>query len=147
MSLNQEERHDVVIYRLEKAARTLEQVRYSLPSHYWELIANRMYYAAYYAVSALLIANGHYAKTHETIVRAFGLHFVKEGIFPSEYGRLYNKLFSLRLTGDYNDHYDLNEDDVLPFIDATERLIADVSKKAREDLQSHNDEVANNAQR
>lgn len=56
MSLNQEEREAVVTYRLEKAAKTMEQAKCNLPMHFWELVANRMYYAAYYAVSALLIA-------------------------------------------------------------------------------------------
>ncbi len=135
MSLNQEEREAVVTYRLEKAAKTMEQAKCNLPMHFWELVANRMYYAAYYAVSALLIANGHTAKTHETIVRVFGLQFVKTGMFSSEQGRLYNKLFSLRLTGDYNDHYDLEESDVLPLVVPTEQLIADVSKMALDSLQ------------
>ncbi len=137
MSLNQEEREAVVIYRLEKARKTMEQAKCNLPMHFWELIANRMYYAAYYAVSALLIANGHTAKTHETIVRVFGLYFVKTGLFPVEQGRLYNKLFSLRLTGDYNDHYDLDESDVLPLVSPTEELIADVSKEALKSLKSY----------
>lgn len=135
MSLNQEEREAVVTYRLEKAAKTMEQAKCNLPMHFWELVANRMYYAAYYAVSALLIANGHTAKTHETIVRVFGLQFVKTGMFSSEQGRLYNKLFSLRLTGDYNDHYDLEESDVLPLVVPTEQLIADVSTMALDSLQ------------
>ena len=136
MSLNQEEREAVVTYRLEKARKTMEQAKCNLPMHFWELVANRMYYAAYYAVSALLIANGHTAKTHETIVRIFGLHFVKTGLFSTEHGHLYNKLFSLRLTGDYNDHFDLEEADVLPLVAPTEQLIADVSKMALESLKS-----------
>ncbi len=134
MSLNQEEREAIVTYRLEKATKTLEEARCNLPMKFWSLIANRMYYAAYYAVSALLIVNGHTAKTHETILRVFGLHFVKTGVFSTEQGRLYNKLFTLRLTGDYNDHYDLEEQDVLPLFAPTEQLIADVAKEARESL-------------
>lgn len=136
MSLNQEEREVIVTYRLEKAARAMEQAKCNLPMQFWEVIANRMYYAAYYAVSALLIANGHVAKTHESIVRLFGLYFVKTGIFPSEQGKLYNKLFTLRLTGDYNDHYNLDGQDVLPLVAPTEQLIADVSKAAVASLQS-----------
>lgn len=136
MSLSQEERAAIVSYRLEKAARTFEQAKSNVPLQYWELIANRMYYAAYYAVSALLIAYGYTAKSHETIVRFFGLHFVKTGLFPAEQGRLYNKLFTLRLTGDYNDHYDLDEEDVMPLIQPTEKLITDVSLHARKSLQT-----------
>ena len=88
MGLNIEERRAVVSYRLEKAERTLEQARYNLSSGFWELIANRMYYAAYYAVSALLIADGYSAKTHETIVRFYGMYYIKTGIMATEYGRL-----------------------------------------------------------
>ena len=138
MSLNQEEREAIVTYRLEKAVKTLEQAKCNLPLQFWSLIANRMYYAAYYAVSALLIVNGHTAKTHETIVRVFGLYFVKTGIFSPEHGRLYNKLFNLRLTGDYNDHYDLEEQDVRPLLAPTEQLIADVSQKTMESLRKKN---------
>ena len=134
MSLNQEEREAIVAYRLEKASKTLEEARCNLPMQFWSLIANRMYYAAYYAVSALLIVNGHTAKTHETILRVFGLYFVKTGIFPTAQGRLYNKLFTLRLTGDYNDHYDLEEQDVLPLFVPTEQLVADVAQATRECL-------------
>jgi len=138
MSLNQEEREAIVIYRLEKATKTLEEARCNLPMQFWSLIANRMYYAAYYAVSALLIVNGHTAKTHETILRVFGLYYVKTGVFPTEQGRLYNKLFTLRLTGDYNDHYDLEEQDVLPLFAPTEQLIADVAQEARKCLKKKN---------
>ena len=138
MSLNQEEREAIVIYRLEKATKTLEEARCNLPMQFWSLIANRMYYAAYYAVSALLIVNGHTAKTHETILRVFGLYYVKTGVFPTEQGRLYNKLFTLRLTGDYNDHYDLEEQDVLPLFAPTEQLIADVAQEARKCLKKTN---------
>ena len=59
MSLNQEERSAIVTYRLEKANRALAQAKANLPLQAWEVIANRVYYAAYYAISALLIADGH----------------------------------------------------------------------------------------
>lgn len=134
MGLNIEERRAVVSYRLEKAERTLEQARYNLSSGFWELIANRMYYAAYYAVSALLIADGYSAKTHETIVRFYGMYYIKTGIMATEYGRLYNKLFTLRLTGDYNDHYNLEESDVLPLFEPTERMIKEISALTKDIL-------------
>ena len=132
MSLNQEERTAIVTYRLEKANRALAQAKANLPLQTWEVIANRIYYAAYYAVSALLIADGHLAvKGHDTIVRMFGLHYVKTGKFTAEQGKLYNKLYTLRLTGDYNDHYNLEEEDVLPLVSPAEALINEVSNTAK----------------
>lgn len=132
MSLNQEERTAIVTYRLEKADRALSQAKANLPLQAWEVIANRIYYAAYYAISALLIADGHPAvKGHDTIVRMFGLHYVKTGKFTAEQGKLYNKLYTLRLTGDYNDHYNLEEEDVLPLVFPAETLIREVSNTAK----------------
>jgi uncharacterized protein (UPF0332 family) len=66
----------------------------------------------------------------------FGLHFVKTGKFSREQGKLYNKLYTLRLTGDYNDHYNLEEEDVIPLVEETEKLIKDVSTAAAEDLKT-----------
>lgn len=135
MSLNQEERTAVVTYRLEKAERALMQAKANLPLQTWEVIANRLYYSAYYAVSALLIADGHPAvKGHDIIVRMFGLYFVKTGKFCPEHGKLYNKLYTLRLTGDYNDHYNLEKEDVLPLVSPAEEFIAKVIAMAKESL-------------
>ena len=136
MSLAEEERYDVVAYRIEKANETMEQVKGILPLHYWALIANRLFYAAYYAVSALLIAYGHRVKSHEGTVTQFGLHFAKEGIVPMEMGRFYSRLFEVRLTGDYKDNYNLTEEDVLPLVEPTERLISMVSHLAKQALSS-----------
>ena len=136
MSLDFEERKAIVTYRIEKAARTMEQAKSNIPMKYWELVANRMYYAAYYAVSALLIAEKHSARTHEGIIRVFGLEYVKTERVPVEMGKLYNKLFTLRLTGDYNDHYGLEEEDVLPLLQPTINLIDMASQLAKKSLET-----------
>lgn len=134
MSLNDADRRAVVAYRLEKANRTYEQVQANLPFCYWELIANRRYYSAYYAISALLIANGHIAKTHETIIRLFGQYFVKTNLVEKEMGHLYTKLFTLRLKGDYEDKYNLTEEDVKPLVEPTKQLIQKIAKLAEDSL-------------
>ncbi len=136
MSLTAEERHDVVAYRIEKANKTLEQVKNIVAFKYWSLIANRLYYAAYYAVSALLVATGHKVKSHEGTTMQFSLHFAKSGIVPKEMGKLYHELFELRLTGDYSDNFDLTEEDVMPLLEPTAQLVAFASDLARQALSS-----------
>lgn len=64
----------------------------------------------------------------------FGLYFVKTGKFCPEHGKLYNKLYTLRLTGDYNDHYNLEKEDVLPLVSPAEEFIAKVIAMAKESL-------------
>ena len=136
MSLSQEERRAVVEFRIEKAIRAYEQAKGVLGLKYWETIANRLYYAAYNAVSALLIANGETAQTHSGVIHLFGLHFVKTGIVSSDIGRLYHSLFTMRQTGDYDDTYGLTEQDVLPYVEPTGQLIEEVSTLAKQLIES-----------
>lgn len=62
-----------------------------------------MYYACYYASSALLIANGIVTKSHEGVRQQLGLNFVLTGKLSQEQGKFYSRLFSKRSSGDYED--------------------------------------------
>ena len=128
MSLTEEERAIIVSYRLEKAIRMIEQVKSIIPLKYWDTIANRLYYGAYYAVTALLINNGIQVQTHQGVKRMFGYHFVTNGKIEPQYASLYSRLFSMRQTGDYDDNFDLTESDVMPYIQPTEEMIQIISQ-------------------
>lgn len=130
MSLEEEDRKLIVAYRLEKAAKAIDHAEGNARMRYWEVTANRLYYAAYYAVSALLIHEGHTAHTHNGVIQKFGMYFIKTGIVSREIGKLYNQLFTLRLTGDYNDSYTLEAEDVIPLIQPTRNLISVITQLA-----------------
>ena len=131
MSLTFDERDAIVTYRMEKALRLLEQAKGIAPLGYWETVANRLYYASYNAVSALLIAHGDAAQTHNGIIRIFGLHFVKTGLVSTEMGNLYKTLYSMRLTGDYDDFSNLSAENVSPLLVPTEEFILFVNAMTR----------------
>ena len=78
MGLNETERKVMVEYKFQKAIRTLEQAKGNIELKYWEVIANRLYYAAYYAVSALLLANKISVKTHNGVIQMFGRSSLKQ---------------------------------------------------------------------
>jgi len=134
MGLSQENRVDVVKYRIERAFIALDQAKKNLQIKCLEVTANRLYYAAYYAASALLIAHGIQTKSHDGCIGQFGLHFIKPGILPMEKGKLFRKLFTMRLTGDYDDHFDLTEEDVAPQVQPTEDFIICVTNLAKEKM-------------
>jgi uncharacterized protein (UPF0332 family) len=116
MSLVEDSRKDIVAYRIERAQTALEQAKLNFKLNCLEVTANRLYYAAYYVVSALLIANKIPAHSHEGNVTQFGLHFVKTGKVDREDGKLLSHLLTMRLKGDYSDRFGLTEADVLPYI-------------------------------
>lgn len=133
MSLTQEERDAVVTFRIEKALHTLEQAIGNFNMGYVETTANRLYYAAYYAVTALLIKKGIFANTHNGVKAMFGQHLIKTGIINHDMGRLYNRLFNCRLTGDYEDNYDLEMDYIEPLIEPTKQFIRKIKEIVDDD--------------
>jgi len=54
MSLKEDNRRAVVLYRIERAFTALAQAKLNQEINCLEVTVNRLYYAAYYAVSALL---------------------------------------------------------------------------------------------
>ena len=62
---------------------------------------NRIYYACFYAVSALLLSEGHASKKHAGIAAEFDLHFVIPGRLPRNLGKFYHQMLRARLQGDY----------------------------------------------
>lgn len=135
MSLAEENRRDIVSYRIERAYTALEQAKLNLEMNCLEVTANRLYYAAYYVVSALLIANKITAHSHEGNVTQFGLKFVKTGKVDREDGKLLSHLLTMRLKGDYSDRFGLTETDVLPYIKPTEEFLDKISALAQSSLE------------
>jgi len=126
MSLSDDKRSPLITYCLEKAQNTMKHVKGNAAMDFWPVVANRLYYAAYYAVTALLLGKGLTVQTHHGVIHLFNLHFIKTGIMDSSYGKLYGRLFSLRQTGDYDDLFNISKEDVLPLIEPTERMINDI---------------------
>lgn len=123
MTLTDDEREAIVIYRIQKAHNCLVEVEDIRPLNHWNIIANRLYYACYYMASALLIKNGYYSHTHKGVIHLLGLHYIANGPLSKEKGRLFSKLFEMRQSGDYDDLYDLTADDVERYIEPTREFL------------------------
>ncbi|MFI5142183.1 MAG: HEPN domain-containing protein [Bacteroidia bacterium] len=67
----------------------------------WNAAVNRLYYACFYAVNALLIKKQIQARKHSGIIQMFNLHFIHTGLLSKEYGKFYTTLFDMRQSGDH----------------------------------------------
>lgn len=92
--LTSQQRYDIVTYRIENAQKTLGEIKDLVALKYYNTAANRMYYACYYAASALLIANGIATKSHDGVKQMFGLHFIKRGVLPMHLSSIYSQPYS-----------------------------------------------------
>ena len=128
MSLTNEERKRLVALEMKKARETYEDIGILIAANRLNGAANRMYYAVFHAVCALLINDGHQVNTHKGSHALFSQHYIKTGILPREYGQLYNQLQTMREESDYNCAYDVEIDELQQRIDPARRLIDDIDK-------------------
>ena len=94
---------DYIQYRLQKANDTIAETITLIENKYWNTAVNRMYYACFYAVGALLVQNGIETASHSGARQKFGQLFVHTGLVSKELGKHYSELFEKRQKGDYND--------------------------------------------
>jgi len=99
----------LVSYRLQRAKETLLEADALIRDNYYNAAVNRLYYACYYAVIALLAKNGIPASTHKGVKMMFGMHFIVTGKIANKYSKFYSQLFNDRISGDYDDflQYDM----------------------------------------
>lgn len=101
---------DLSIYRMEQAAETMKAAETCFNNKLYRDTLNRSYYAAFYAVKAILALDGVDFKRHKDAVAYFNQHYVKEAIFPREIGRKMGELKRLREKSDYDDFYIVSTD-------------------------------------
>ena len=121
-------KRDLINYRIERADMTLETARKLIQVQDWFGAANRLYYAVYQIVSALMTQEGIRIKSHSGAKAMFELHFIKTGKVDAEWGRLYKRLSDARHESDYVAFTTFDEQDIIPLLPQTEAFI-DVIKR------------------
>ena len=124
--LKEEERHDLVNYRIEKAYKVLQEARDNAELKHWNLTGNRLYYAVFHMCQALLLSEGETIRRHAGMIHKIGLNFVTTGRLDAKYGRLISRLYELRQSGDYDERFDATEEEIVPFFSQVEELLKEL---------------------
>ena len=80
----------------------------------------------FYAVSALLLEEGHRFQKHSGVRAAFNQHFIKTQRLDRKGGDLYNRLFRDRQEGDYIEFTKFDAQYVADQIKGCEELLAQI---------------------
>jgi len=94
--------------------------------------ANRVYYACFYAVVALLLTRDLSSPKHSGVMALFNRHLIKEGILPLDMGKFYSSVFDRRLEGDYGEIVELQEDDIRADPVKAEEFIARIESQLKQ---------------
>jgi len=86
---------------LEKASEALASAELELNEGHTSFAVNRLYYACFYAVTALLLRDGKQFARHSAVKSEFGRTYIKPGRVDVKWNKFYQKLFDDRQEGDY----------------------------------------------
>ncbi len=124
---------DLIRHRLQRARETLDEAQLMAQSQHWNACVNRIYYACFYAVLALLAVHDLSSSKHSDVRSLFIRHFVKTDRFPKELGALYNELFERRQQGDYEDFYEADPDEARSWLEQAECFVKEIAALVKSD--------------
>ena len=129
-----EDKIEYVKYRIQSAYKTVDAAKVLADNGFWNSAVNRLYYAIFYAVNALLVLNDIPTKSHSAAKSQFSMHFVKTGKFDKKYGKLLAELYDWRQKGDYENIFDYDSDSVKPLFDPVSDMIDQIYKEIQNAL-------------
>ena len=91
----------LIDYRLEEAREALEDAELLLGAGRYRAVANRLYYAAFYAAVAVLLSRHLEYSKHSAVIAFFDKELVRTGILPKDYSRTLHQAFGERQQDDY----------------------------------------------
>ena len=115
----------------------MDEVSSHMANGFYNTAVNRMYYACYYAASAMLVAEHITTKSHDGVKQMFSLHFVKTGKVPVDLGKSYSRLFDKRTKGDYNDLFDNDQTVCEELYPEAKNFVESLTQLAQQWLDQH----------
>lgn len=110
----------LLIERADEALDTARRERMLSPA----AAINRAYYAAFYAASAVMAAEGRHFVKHTGLRAALHRHLVKPGRLPTDLGREFDALLEARQIADYTATVEQTTEKADVCIAGAERLVA-----------------------
>ena len=118
-----DERGEIVQYRLRRANEALEDARILARADRWNPCVSRLYYACFYAVSALLLLHDLSSSKHTGVRSLFNQHFVRTDKIAKSLAEVYNDLFIRRQEGDYMDFVRFDAAQVGPWMEGAKQFV------------------------
>ena len=128
MALNEQTRNDLVALYFAKAQETIEEAQVAAKLQKWNMAANRIYYAMFHAVSALLVKDEHPVGTHRGAKAALGQYYVVPGSISVDDGRFFAQMETLRDKADYDIVFSATQEDIERYLPKAEKFIERIAK-------------------
>ena len=125
---------DLIRYRREKSKETLEDAYILFRAGRLFSALNRIYYALFYEVMALLLTKDLSSARHTGVRALFNEHFVRTGKVSVESGRFFSRMYDFRQKGDYADFVQFEEAKIKEWLALAESFINEVDQVIGKEL-------------
>jgi uncharacterized protein (UPF0332 family) len=122
------EREEIVAYHLSKADETLAEAKHLALKGFWNGVANRLYYACFNSVRAILINDLIAVHSHSGLKNQFHENYIKNKILDEKLGEILNRLMNQRDDADYKVKIRFTEEQILPNIEETQKFVDSLKK-------------------
>ena len=127
-----DEEKTLISYRMGRAHEAIDEAKTLFDAGHVNSYVNRLYYACFYAVSALLLTKNLSTSKHGYLRSLMHRELVKTGLIPKELGGHFDLLFDSRMKGDYVDFARFEADEVVDWLEETQKFISHVDTLLRE---------------
>lgn len=119
-----EELRSLIRYRLKEAEDSIEEANVLLRENMsMRAVMNRLYYAMFYAVLALLQEKQLGTSKHIGAISHFDREFIKTGIFDKDLSKTLHRAFELRQKGDYLEQPEISREDINEILPKTSEFV------------------------
>ncbi len=133
---------DLIRYRQDKSRETLEDAYILFRAGRLFSALNRIYYALFYEVMALLLTKDLSAARHTGIRALFNEHFVKTGKVKVELGRFFSRMYDFRQKSDYADFTQFEEAKIKEWLTLSEAFINELDQVIQQEMRQVKSDVA-----
>jgi uncharacterized protein (UPF0332 family) len=126
---------DLIRYRLEKSRETLEDAHLLFQAGRLFSTLNRIYYALFYEVMALLLTRDLFSAKHTGIRALFNEHFIRTGKVSVELGKFFTRMYDFRQKGDYADFVKFEAEKMQEWLTSAEHFIKELDQVIEKELQ------------
>lgn len=120
---NRQQLRDQLQLMIGKAFRSIAAAHRNVEEGDYDFASSRAYYAAFYAMEAVLLTKELSYSKHAGVISAFNQHFVKTDIFPKEFSKSISRLFREKQTGDYDFDLSIDEKDAKEDARIAEKIV------------------------
>ena len=113
-------------FRLEKAKKDLAAAKATAEQGFFDVSANRSYYAIFHAIRALAAMDHVEMRKHSGYISEFRKRYTKTGVFDKRLSDILTDAFEVRNESDYDDFFVIAKEDVEQQIEDAKLFLREV---------------------